>query len=101
LAAALQADQIAWTADARGIAVVWLFAVAPQLIFGFLALSIAPSLRSVVAPTLIALNLALLGYLWLIWRNAPYGEDGFLAGVYILAWIVLLSTAFFFAKGRG
>jgi hypothetical protein len=96
--AALHADRISWPAEAQAIAVAWLFFAAPQLIFGLLALSIAPSLRSVAAGTLIALNLALLGFLGLVWHTAPYGEDGFVSALYIPAWVIILLMSFFFAK---
>jgi hypothetical protein len=75
-----------------------MYLIAPHVIFGILALSVAPTLLRVALPSVIALNLALVCFLISIWSLAPYGEDGFASVLYIPIWVIILAVAFVFAR---
>ena len=81
----------------RFISKTGLLLLAPIAIFSVLALSIAPFLRSVASATFIALNIASIGALIWAWSVAPYGEDGFVFGVYLAAALLILVVSFAFA----
>lgn len=63
-------------------------------LFSVLALSIAPFLRNVAAGTFIALNLAAAGAIVLACRDASYGEDGFVFGLFMAVSVTILVISF-------
>jgi hypothetical protein len=98
--ASLHPDQVSWFARPRDLVVASLYLVVPHLIFGILALTVARSLLRVAVLALIALNLALVSFLIWIWSLAPQGEDGIATVLYIPVWMIILTTAFIFARMR-
>jgi len=62
-------------------------------IFSALALSFAPSLRSVAPPTLIVMNVAAIGALILA-RGAPAGDDASVFLLYIILSSIILVVSF-------
>ena len=80
----------------RFIFICGLILIAPMSIFSALALSLAPSLRNVAAPTLISLNVAAIGSFIMAWR-APTGDEMFALILYIALSLAILVVSFAFA----
>jgi hypothetical protein len=90
--------QLSWFAWALHMVLYSMYLVAPHVIFGILAVSVAPTLLRVALPAVIALNLALVCFLIWIWSLAPYGEDGSASVLYIPIWATIVATAFVIAR---
>src|SRR5882724_11313523 len=86
LASASYPAQLLWSAWAPHLGLFSIYLIAPHLIFGILALTVAPTLLRVALPAVIALNLALFCFLIWTWSLAQHGEGGFASVFYIPVW---------------
>jgi hypothetical protein len=90
----------AWLSWVLNILESWLFLVLPHVLLGALALTAVPSLVRVAKATLIALNVALLGFLGWSSMAGPDSGEGASQVIYVVAWIAILICAFVFARKR-